>query len=163
MWLHRVGVQGQQKLKNVSDLRTLKWLKQWKHAYKLNITWLKWSVNGVKRFIIKFQKFYNIFWGTNEGVARNLVAQRKIHLCDVKHIWDHMLYQVGISLCLQMTLVLSDINDILGVQSSVRILDLRTTHPFTSLHIPTHNYFTVTTAINLNTDHWGKGVWITSN
>ena len=36
---------------------------------------------GVLKFIIKSQKWYNIFWGTNEGVARDLGAQWKIRLC----------------------------------------------------------------------------------
>ena len=34
-----------------------------------------------KDFFIKSQKWYNIFWGTNEGLAQYLGAQWKIRLC----------------------------------------------------------------------------------
>ena len=37
----------------------------------------KMKQNGVLRFIIKSQKCYNMFWGTNERVVRDLGAQWK--------------------------------------------------------------------------------------
>ena len=40
----------------------------------------KMKQNGVLRFIMKSQTWYNIFSGTNERVARNLGAQWKIRL-----------------------------------------------------------------------------------
>ena len=38
------------------------------------------EANGILRFIIKSQKWYNLFLGTNGGVARDLRARWKICL-----------------------------------------------------------------------------------